>query len=388
MCMLYVKFHTFSFLLFLYPSLCLHNGLEGSNIAHRQVEGSSSDLQTRDIPRISAFDSKILDEMEFGVHQSVPDSSGPSNTSYSFQEHRGKECLFGHEHVFTKSDPGCTPTTAVCIPDRVGWVKHFAHTTQRLLPCFSVLRQMHPNLSWVVIQQGVDNQRATMSSWNKDLLNAMQIEVRENATGLGCKVTSTIRHSAGAYCLMGPPLELHRRMGLSRKIAGESAVSFKAGIINRLGSRRWPAASAFIGIASQQFPHAEFEEAHFEQLSFSEQAKWINKQDLIITPHGAAETNLFFARRCVGVLEMSPMNYHVPGWFASLANVMGAQFYAGYPEGRNPRKDVQANWDCCRSQARSAPVLASPESVFAMLERAVANQTLCYQGAPAYLSKA
>jgi len=349
----------------------------------------SSDMQARDIPtRISAFDSKVLDEMQFGVHESIPMSSPTSTTNYSFQEYRGHQCLFGRDHVSTKKDPGCTPTTAVCIPDRQGWVKHFAHTTQRLLPCFSVLHNMHPNLSWVVIQRGVDTNRAKMSTWNKQMLSAMKIEVRDNTKGLGCKVTTTIRHSQGSYCFMAPPLELHRRMGLSGKMSGESADNFKAGILNRLASRRWSAASAFIGMASHRFPHAEFEQAHFEELSFSEQAHWVNKQDLIITPHGAAETNLLFARRCVGVIEMHPVNYYHPQWFAGLANAMGALFYAGYPSDRNPGKDNKANWDCCRVKARSAPVFASPESVLAILEKAVAQQTLCHQGGPPYFIEA
>ena len=48
-------------------------------------------------------------------------------------------------------------------------------------------------------------------------------------------------------------------------------------------------------MTSQEAPHAEIEEASFENFSFIEQAQWVNKQDLIISPHGAQETNLLFA---------------------------------------------------------------------------------------------
>jgi len=83
---------------------------------------------------------------------------------------------------------------------------------------------------------------------------------------------------------------------------------------------------------------------------------------------------------------MSPENYHHPRWFGSLANSMGAQFYAGYPAGRDPQKDARVNWDCCRVKARSAPVFASPESVLAVLERAVTQQAQCYRGGAEYLT--
>jgi len=339
-------------------------------------------MQTRHVPsRSSAFDGKVLDETEFGVRESVLESSRESDTKYSFEEIRA-EHYFGLDHVTTETDPSCTPTTAVCIPDRRDWSNHFAHATQRLLPCFAVLNRMHSNLSWVVVQKGVEQYRAKMSSWNTGLLKAMQVEVRDNVTGLECKVTSTIRHCPGAYCLNGmdDALELHRRMGLSGSISGKSADHFKVGILNRARSRHWSGASPFIGTASQDFPHAEFEEAYFENMTFAEQARWVNKQDFIISTHGAAETNLLFARRCIGVIELSPENYYIPQWFASLANAVGAQFYGGYPEGRNGRADTKVKWDCCREQMRSAPVLARPDSVLTFLKQAVVQQTRCYQG--------
>jgi hypothetical protein len=320
--------------------------------------------------------------MEFDANESVPFSSRESDVKYSFEEIHAKHYYFGLDYVTTETDPGCTPTTAVCIPDRRDWSKHFAHTSQRLLPCFSVLHRLHSNLSWVVIQEGVEYDRAKMSSWNNELLKAMQIEVRENATGLDCKVTSTVRHCPGSYCLNGvdDALELHRRMGLSGSISGKSADKFKVGILNRARSRHWSGASAFIGIASQDFPHAEFEEGYFENMSFAEQAHWVNKQDIIVSPHGAAETNILFARRCVGVIELSPENYYIPEWFAGLANAVGATFYGGYPEGRNGWTDTQAKWDCCRAQMRSSPVFARPDSVLTFLKEAVAQQRQCYQG--------
>jgi len=339
-------------------------------------------MQARDIPiRSSAFEKKMFDEAEFGVHESVPEIGRESDTKYSFEEIRPKNVYFGIDRVTTETDPGCTPTTAVCIPDRRDWAKHFAHTTQRLLPCFSVLHRLYPNLPWVVVQTGVENNRAKMSSWNADLLKAMRIEVRDNATGLECAVTTTVRHCPGSYCMVGveDAIELHRKMRLSRSISWKSAVNFNVGIFNRAGSRHWSGASRFIDIASQEFPNAKFQEAYFDNMTFKEQAHWVNSLDLIISPHGAGETNLLFARRCTGVIELSPENYYVPGWFAGMANAVGAQFYGGYPEGRNGWTDTAAKWDCCRAQMRSAPVFAEPDSVLTALKQAVGPQTQCHR---------
>jgi hypothetical protein len=175
-------------------------------------------------------------------------------------------------------------------------------------------------------------------------------------------------------------LELHRKMGLSRSISWTSAVNFSVGILNRAGSRHWSGALRFIDIASQDFPNAKFHEAYFDNMTLKEQAHWVNSLDLLISPHGAGETNILFARRCTGVIELSPEYYHIPGWFAGLANAVGAQFYGGYPEGRDGWTDTKANWDCCRGQMRSAPVFAEPDSVLSALKQAVAQQTQCHQG--------
>merc|ERR1719356_213183 len=368
--------------IFLYPSQGVRTRLEGSPIGDKQANGLGSDAQVRDDPsRSSALDSKVLDELEFDADESVPESSRESDMTYSFEEIRAEHYHFGLDYVTTATDPNCTPTTAVCIPDRRDWAKHFAHTAQRLLPCFSVLNRLHSNMSWVVVQEGVEKDRAKMSSWNADLLKAMHIEVRDNTTGLECKVTSTVRHCPGSYCLHGvdDALDLHRNMGLSRGISGKSAVNFSVGIFNRAGSRHWSGASRFIDIASQEFPNAKFQEAYFDNMTFKEQAHWVNSLDLIISPHGAGETNLLFARRCTGVIELSPENYYIPGWFAGLANAVGAQFYGGYPEGRNGWTDTQAKWDCCRAQMRAAPIFARPDSVLSFFKQAVAQQARCYQ---------
>jgi hypothetical protein len=174
-------------------------------------------------------------------------------------------------------------------------------------------------------------------------------------------------------------LELHRKMGLSRRVSWESADHFNVGIFNRAGSRHWSGANRFIDMASREFPNAKFHEAYFDNLTFTKQARWVNSLDVIISPHGAGEMNILFARRCTGVIELSPENYYIPGWFAGLANAVGAQFYGGYPEGRNGWADTAAKWDCCRAQMRSAPVFAEPDSVLTALKQAVAQQTQCHQ---------
>lgn len=376
-----MPFRLLHFLLLLYPSQGIHTVYEGWRDGHNKYNGSSSDMQAQHIPihKPTCDNLRVLDQVEFGVHENIPVSHRRPETKYSFEEIR-MPYSFGLESVSTVADPGCTPTTAICVSARKGWATHFAHSVSRLIPCFQVFRRLHSNLKWVVVLPGVEADRATMSSWNKELLEVTKMEVRDNATGPECKVTSTIHWVPGNYNFMGMgPLQLHSYLGLSGRISGESADRFKVGVLNRAATRHWSEASAFIDIASHEFPHAEFEEAYFDNFSLMEQAHWVNKQDIIITPHGAQETNLLFARRCMGVIELSPENYYIPEWFASLANALGAHFYAGYPERRDGHDDTQGTWDCCRWASRSADVFASANSVLTFLKQAVAQQTRCFR---------
>ena len=56
---------------------------------------------------------------------------------------------------------------------------------------------------------------------------------------------------------------------------------------------------------------------------FPEQVTWAAQQDIIITPHGAQNTNLAFIRPCTAVLEVYPHAYFIPEYFMSLVSFVG-----------------------------------------------------------------
>merc|ERR1719356_1480584 len=123
------------------------------------------------------------------------------------------------------------------------------------------------------------------------------------------------------------------------------------------------------------FPNASVEEQScFDDSSPEYQAEWVNKQDIIVSPHGAQLTNLIWARRCTGVMELFPQNYYIPGFFGALASVVGGVAFAGYPEGRNAADDTRPTIDDKdrREEARSKPLTSGSVSVASFLERLVA----------------
>eukprot|EP00588_Corethron_pennatum_P001134 CAMPEP_0194291078 /NCGR_PEP_ID=MMETSP0169-20130528/42676_1 /TAXON_ID=218684 /ORGANISM="Corethron pennatum, Strain L29A3" /LENGTH=538 /DNA_ID=CAMNT_0039038853 /DNA_START=87 /DNA_END=1703 /DNA_ORIENTATION=+ len=62
---------------------------------------------------------------------------------------------------------------------------------------------------------------------------------------------------------------------------------------------------------------------YFEGKSFEQQAYLMSQWDIVLTPHGAQETGLFFLRDCGGVIEIMPQNYYYPNFFGSLAATAG-----------------------------------------------------------------
>jgi Glycosyltransferase 61 len=72
------------------------------------------------------------------------------------------------------------------------------------------------------------------------------------------------------------------------------------------------------------------EVAYFEWRPFKEQIEFYSSFDIILTPHGAQETRLFFMPRCEAILEFFPKGYHIPWFFGNLARMSGIAHYTGY----------------------------------------------------------
>jgi Glycosyltransferase 61 len=64
-------------------------------------------------------------------------------------------------------------------------------------------------------------------------------------------------------------------------------------------------------------------EYYLEGMTFDQQVTLMAEIDILITPHGAQETNLVFMPPCGGILEVIPDQYFVPKYYGTLAASTG-----------------------------------------------------------------
>lgn len=65
----------------------------------------------------------------------------------------------------------------------------------------------------------------------------------------------------------------------------------------------------------------------FEKTTFQEQAQMISEIDILLTVHGAGETNLIFMKPCSVVIELFPFGFDFSDYFGSLAKKSGILHY-------------------------------------------------------------
>jgi len=286
--------------------------------------------------------------------------------------------------------PDCTPTHILCESGTNFAQTHFAHAAEKLLPCWSVF-QMFPDLRRVLVVPEGENPYAR-SPWSSHLLEVMQVELGTRDWN-ACKVAAYVPQDGGGWNLDSgaaidntnrflmrteDALQLHVAIGFGSTIAGESS-QLRIGVLDRKATRHWVESSAFIEATQRLFSNSVVEEKYLDDASPRDQAEWVHKQDVIVSPHGAQLTNLIWARRCTGIIELFPQGYYIPGFFGALASVIGGVAFAGYPQGRNPAEDtLPALSDAqVRHEIRSKPLWAESESVARFLEQLVAKQKLC-----------
>lgn len=70
---------------------------------------------------------------------------------------------------------------------------------------------------------------------------------------------------------------------------------------------------------------------YFEGRAFKDQVAFFSSIDLLISPHGAQLTGIFFMPSpCSAVLELFPNQYYIPSFFGSLAETGGLEQYVLY----------------------------------------------------------
>ena len=133
----------------------------------------------------------------------------------------------------------------------------------------------------------------------------------------------------------------------SNESTASSAVVLRVGVLNRAVRGLGDAPNIFAALQSA-LPGAEVNMTTFDGLHFTQQAGWVNRQDIIICPHGAQNLNFIFVRQCAVVLEVYPHKYYIPGYYLSLARLAGAWAFEAYPgpdaaaDGKRTAKDGPA----------------------------------------------
>lgn len=255
---------------------------------------------------------------------------------------RGSRAWLSDSANFTVDVPP-SPRVAACLLERhvsCGNACHyFQHSAPFLTACWSFFQKYAHLRPVLVLRDGLylGNHR-----WTRGLLNAMGCEVveqtipRHAVTGrMKAGATSWDPSTPGTSRDLGwTPLswlassahaaELHRRVVTNR-------TRRKIGVLDRGVGVGGSLVDADALAARLELDYDDVDLAYFENLSFEDQANWINSHDVVISPHGAQLTNLIFLQPCAAILELYPPFYYVPGYFLTLALNVGALAYVGYP---------------------------------------------------------
>ena len=155
-------------------------------------------------------------------------------------------------------------------------------------------------------------------------------------------------------------------------------------LIDRKGTtREWPFAKSTAVMIKKLWGTKVVVEivSHFEG-SLRSQAAKMHWADIVITPHGAQNTNLAFIRPFTSVLELFPHGYYVGGYFQPLVLSAGGVAFDGYPFEKLKTLDTVSSVSTLegRVNARKGPLNTSPESILRAFPDLVLNNIACRRG--------
>lgn len=160
--------------------------------------------------------------------------------------------------------------------------------------------------------------------------------------------------------------------------------ALRVGILQRRGTRQLAGESSLVAALRAVLPEpdATVEVGRFEGLSFEAQAAFVLSRDLILTPHGAQNANLLFARPCAAVVELFPRHYFLPGFYLPLAQAAGALTFAGFPAPSLADATAQIHNATAADRRRArAPALQPPvTALFGALPGVLRARVACLEG--------
>lgn len=155
----------------------------------------------------------------------------------------------------------------------------------------------------------------------------------------------------------------------------EETPKINIGIVNRRGSRQLVNAQNISDAIAQKYPMANVQQAYMEDMKPLEQMLFWSKFDVIVTPHGAGETNMVFLPRDKAVIEIFPPHYY-PLFFWKLAASLGIRQY-GYFHGAEDHqadfKEHSATFEE-RVKYRTVNVTAPVDEVMKLVRQAIVEE--------------
>ena len=112
--------------------------------------------------------------------------------------------------------------------------------------------------------------------------------------------------------------------------SNQSADPLCIGLINRKTARRIVNMDQLERAIRQEYPQALVQVVTMEGMTPLQQYIWWNQQSIVVTPHGAATTNLIFMKPGSAVLELYQPHYYWWG-FWKLAQTAQVRYYAQFP---------------------------------------------------------
>ena len=110
-----------------------------------------------------------------------------------------------------------------------------------------------------------------------------------------------------------------------------------------------------------------------------------NGKDILLSPHGAQNTNLAFLPTCGGVLEFFGDGYWVPYFYGSLARSTGHYYYAIYTGAKQSyKKQLYKNMrqGHSRSKFRSYNMTVNIDSILEATQALLDRYLSCSQRGP------
>ena len=251
-----------------------------------------------------------------------------------------------------------------------GWIDHFPHAAEILLPCWSWFRSrakllgetqsttQNSNCGFVLMDGIRLDESRPNATWQYQLVKKMRCQVRyyESSTislesddqnvfytpsirqlRPRFRHSRYIRHPDDAHALQRmvlPDVTLPRIDHTSPEIS--------IGILQRPTSNRRIANLEAIELALQQaFPQANITSTDLNSTRIEDQALWWATHDVIITPHGAAMTNAVFIRDDTIVIQLHPGEFYYT-MYDSLVEQCGGisiDWYHNWKSYRNPIAD-------------------------------------------------